>query len=254
MDKSLKSLIRLLLVGLLLGSSLTAQILFPIVGGKGGTGITGAGSTFTFVTYTFVAENSAAVSSVTSPALTLTAGDFVVWFCRASTSSTVTVSSTPANTVATFSQVTWPTSHPAIFAYILNASAGSTTVTCSFSTAATFSSMVVLQYHHSGSAASLDMQDVGSHVSGLVTSNPFNTTGTPGLVIQCATWAAPVVAAAGTIGGVTATVRGVSNASLSTTADAACQDVTFAGTQTGITAVIGTASTGNSGYSVGAFK
>lgn len=224
-----------------------------VIGGGGGVGP----STYTFVTYTYAPEAPASSMNITSPALTLSTGDFVMWFCRLSTggANTVSVSSTPANTVGSLTQVTWNSATAQVIAgYILSAVAGSTTFTCSFTSAATYRSMVVLQYHHSGAAAAFDTQDGNNFIAATVTSRAFNTTGSPGLVIMCATWAGSPTITAGMIGGTTATMRGVTGASITATADAGCEDASLMTPQTGITATIIGSGSLNGAYSVGVFK
>jgi len=81
---------------------------------------------------TFVAEGSSTpVASITSPAMTVAAGDLLIVFCRSgpSTQTGVTVTSSPANT---FNQLTaqvntWGVEQES---YALSAGAGSTTFTC----------------------------------------------------------------------------------------------------------------------------
>lgn len=225
-----------------------------VIGGGGGVGP----STYTFVAYTFVLETAASSASTTSPALTLSTGDFVIWFCRNSGGpNTVSGSSTPANTVANLPQVNWNGGNAqAYFSYILSAIAGSTTFTCSYASAATFRAMVVLQYHHSGAAATFDTQVVNPFLATTTpTSSAFSTTGSPGLVIMCATWATQAQVTAGVIGGTAATLRGVTNTPITATlVDAGCDDASFASPQTGITASIVSGASTVGAYSVGVFK
>ena len=236
---------------------LSSQTLLPLLG-AGGAGAPPP-SVYTFVQYTFVPETATAATSVTTPAITLTAGDLVTVYCRGSIGAggTIAFSSTPSNTWAALPPQLISATAPAQMAYTLSAGAGSTTFTCTFSASTTGYSVVVLQYHHSGSSAAFDVT-TGAAVTGVgnPTSPAFTTTGAPGLVIQCATLSVQsVLWTAGTIDSATATLRGVSAALLTATGDAGCQDAKFATAQTGITATIDTNRTAvNGALTVGAFK
>jgi hypothetical protein len=95
-------------------------------------------ATPTFKQYTYVADTgSGKLGSITSPAITLTSGDFVFVFCQTRDSATgFTVTSSPANT---FNQLTSQTAASTEQAsYSVNAGSGSTTFTCTPSASAAY--------------------------------------------------------------------------------------------------------------------
>ena len=235
---------------LLLAPCLHAQALFRLQNATGGPFVAP-----TFVQYTFVAEtNSTPVASITSPAITLTAGDFTYVSCRNGGSSVAdVVTSSPANTFTPLTLQNLAGLGTLQASYSFGGGAGSTTFTCTPTTSQAFQSMVVLQYHP-GSTTVLDTQVGGSVSANTTWTSPSFTTTAAGLVIACAsTNNSGVVISAGTIGGTSANLRGAAAASTGSASDQACEDLGESGAQVGITATLTTGSVDWVG-TVGAFK
>src|SRR5882724_13450623 len=92
-----------------------------------------------FVAYTFVANTScgSTCSSITTPAITLTTGDFVFQFCRNNlnvASNPMTFTSTPSNTWNALTSDSLPNNIHTSSAYSFTVG-GSTTFTCTPNTA-----------------------------------------------------------------------------------------------------------------------
>ena len=214
-------------------------------------------STYTYVGYTFVAEGA----SFPSPSINLAAGDFVSVFCTGAGTSATTfsVSSSPFNTFSSLSSVfVSNTGSLNQEFYILNAHAGPTTFTCSQggTGAGGFKSAVVMQFHHSGSGATFN---ASSDVSASVKGSPFVSkaflTGPPSLVVYCnRPGNNSTTFTASAIGGVTATMGGVSASSLGTASDAGCEYRIIPASTSAITSSIASSSSGTSGVSGGAFN
>lgn len=217
-----------------------------------GQGSGSSPSTYTFVTYTYVAESSGSpTASITSPALTLTAADFIFVFCRTAASSTVatTFSSSPSNTwVALSQQFESASSGTGQAGYALSAGAGSTTFTCTPASSQSYQSMVVLQYHHSGVPAVFNSgTDLGGvQTAGTTITSPTVSTSAAALVIYCATSNNTGQTYSGTIGANTGTIRGVSGAS-NGTGDSGCEDTIFSTSESSIDATM----TGNNYQFIG---
>ena len=183
----------------------------------------------TFRQYTYVADSGGVnVASITSPAITLGAGDFVLVSCRAGYGSakSIVVTSSPSNT---FSQLTVQAGGPGSqqSSYAMNVKAGSTTFTCTPNIASPYQSMIVLDYGVSPGSGALDGQ-AGSTTPAepTYTSPAFSTSSSDTeLIILCGTVASTDYAfTAGSIGSLRATLRGVSASSLRSHADAGCED------------------------------
>jgi hypothetical protein len=201
----------------------------------------GGGATYTFVNYTFVDE-VAGGGTITSPALSVTAGDFVYQYCRTfGAVASFTFTSSPSSTWNTLTpQATGGGPGTLQGAWSRMTSTGSTTFSCATG-AGTFSSLVVLHYTVAGSP-SFDVQ-TGSYQATAAsqwTSPAFSTGASAELVIVCAGASGSGAAwTAGTIGASSATLRGVSGATLTTATDSGCEDFIFSSTQTSITGQIG---------------
>ena len=224
-----------------------------------------------FVSTTYVAEtngsNVASISSTTSGcptscggALTLIAGQLVYNYCRTGGGTSLTaivVTDTLGNTWTPLTLVHDGAFGNAQVSYSFITIGGSANFTCTPSTVAPYQSLITLVYNV-GSLSTLDTQ-VGS-TNTLVasyTSPSFSTSTSNGLVLVCATVAASSSAwNAGTIGGVTATIRGVSNTGgIGATADAACEELITTSPQTSITAVgLGIGGSKDYAGTVGAIK
>lgn len=154
-------------------------------------------------------DNLTSASSITSPALTMTAGDFVYVECLFSAgTTTITTTSTPSNTwhELTSSGAAIGGMQPA---YAFSVGAGSTTFTCNYSPASAVQIIIVLQYHPGFlSAFDVETVDLGSSSGTNVQTPSSFTTTAQGLIIVCGhddsttpTWSA------GLIGSTTATLR-----------------------------------------------
>ena len=190
----------------------------------------------TFRQYTYVADSGPNnVASITSPAITLSAGDFVYVSCRTGNGSarSIAVSSSPNNTFTQLNaQAGGPGSQQSASA--MNVQAGPTTFTCTPNVPSPYQSMIVLDYGVSLNSGALDRQ-VGSTTGGTstYTSPPFNISyAGPELIILCGTvGSANDAFTAGSIGSLRATLRGVSASSLKSHADAGCEDAIIAAPQ-----------------------
>ena len=231
------------------------QQVMPILGSPAHPSAGGA-STYTYVTWAYVAETASSMGSITSNAITLSSGDALVAFCRNSggAGDNNAFSSTPSNTWSTLSSTSVAGTNFTA-GYVLSAGSGSTTVTCTFTSNASYNSLIVLQYHHSGASASYDTSVASTGLSNtLWTSSVFSTVGND-LIVACATLNSGTSFTAGSIGGNTSTLRGVSGSSLSASGvDAGCEDTYFPGPQSSITATVNGGTTSTWGGSVLALK
>jgi hypothetical protein len=182
----------------------------------------------TFRQYTYVADSGGVnVASITSPAITLGAGDFVHVSCRTGYGSikSIVVTSSPSNTFTQLAiQAGGPGSQQS--SYAMNVRAGSTTFTCTPNDGAAYQSMIVLDYGVSPNSGALDQQ-VGSTTPAepTYTSPTFTSSSGAELIILCGTVASTDYAfTAGPIGSLRTTLRGVSAPSLRSHADAGCED------------------------------
>ena len=235
------------------------------VGGKAGTGGKGGfggGQALSFITSTYVAETGAGpFSSITSPSLTLSAGQMAIVFCRNATASAnaFTFSSTPSNTwVALSAQAMNNSEGNGQFGYAFNVGAGSTTFTCTPATSAGYMSMIVLVYSTSPIFSTLNTTaGTGGQAGGATFTSPTFSTTQAGVIVMCTT--ASVASSswtAGTIAGSSATIRQVSNTGgTGATADAACQDIISNAAKTSVTGTITLSSSGRDyALTVGAFN
>jgi len=209
------------------------------------------------VAYTFVAESGSTLSSITSPALTLVANDFVFVFCRNSNNSVtnpMTMTSTPANTFTALTDHNLANNILTSSAYAFNVASGSTTFTCTPNVAAVFLSMIVLQYHPAY-LTTVDAQGLATRAvadTNISTNATFSTTA-KGLIIFCGSFANGALAfTAGSIGGSTATMRGFAAATNSS--DAGCEESVATTSQTNINANMTVNSAFKAAGGVAAFK
>ncbi len=208
-----------------------------------------------FVTNTFVAFIAASGGAYTSPALTLTAGDFVLVFCMNTNTAGIffTITSTPANTFTNVTSLFQSQNGSMTQAYAFGAGAGSTTFTCTPASNVTGRSMIVLQYHP-GFLTVLDTSQTGASLSPAttLTSTAF-TTAAKGLIIFCArAGVGAQTFTAGAIGGATATLRGFDLGS--NAGSGMCEDTTPATSQSTITAAVSYSTGANATGIVAAFK
>lgn len=212
-----------------------------------------------FVAYTFVANTNCGgtCASITSSAITLTAGDFVLVFCRNGNTggNAEVVTSSPANTWTQLSSHSTASVATEQASYSFGVGAGSTTFTCTPTLAASSNSMIVLQYHP-GFLTALDVQQFGDNAGAnttTLTSATFTTTA-KGLIIWCTTTGAlGITYTAGSIGSGSGTLRGFSAASNGVGSDA-CEDNLTSGSQASITAAMSISSSQKFAGTVGAFK
>ncbi len=221
-----------------------------------------------FVSTTWVAEtngvNIASISSATSGcptscggALTVTVGQLVYNYCRSAGNPTAIVTTDTLGNIWTPLTIESNSFSAGQASYSFITTGGSANFTCTPSTVAAYQSLITLVYNV-GSLSTLDTQ-VGSTNTCVAsyTSPSFSTSTSNGLVLVCATVAASSSAwNAGTIGGVTATIRGVSNTGgIGATADAACEELITTSPQTSITAVgLGIGGSKDYAGTVGAIK
>lgn len=167
---------------------------------------------------------------------TVAAGQMGTVFCTGS-SGTPTLSTTPANTFASTSA----NGGSAVF-YNFGLAGGSTVFACGN---ATFPNQTVDLYN-AGSVYALDTSATNTGSGTTSTSATFSTTGKD-LVVFCVATGSSGTLTAGTIGGVSATLR-------QTTGWVACEDATFTTAQTNITATM-TSTQGGTWYgTVAAFS
>ena len=218
---------------------------------------------YAFVTSTYVAETGVGpFASITSPSLTLSAGQMAIVFCRNATTSAnaFTFSSTPSNTWVALTNQPGGTNNPnATMGYAFNVGAGSTTFTCTPATSAGYMSMIVLVYSASPIFSTLNTTVGTSAFSApgeTFTSPAFSTT-QAGVIVLCSSAGTAADGwTAGTIAGSSATIRQVAaSGGIGSNSDAACEDIISATSQTSVTGTI-TLSASGRGYSltVGAFN
>ena len=221
-----------------------------------------------FVSTTWVAEtngaNIASISSATSGcptscggALTVTAGQLVYNYCRSAGNPTAIVTTDTLGNIWTPLTIEHNGSSTGQTSYSFITTGGSDNFICTTSSSFPYQSLITL-VHNAGSLTTLDTQ-VGSTNAAVAsyTSPSFSTSTSNGLIIVCASTSTNSAAwMAGTIGGVSATIRGVSNTGgIGATADSACEELITTSPQTSITA-IGLGIGGSRDYvgTVGAFK
>jgi len=183
----------------------------------------------TFRQVTYVADSGGTnVAFITSPAITLGAGDFVHVSCRTGFGSTksIVVRSNPPNAFNPLPiQAGGPGSQQS--SYAMNVRPGPTTFTCAPNAPAPYQSMIVLHYSVPFGSGALDKW-VGSTTPAepTYTSPSFSTSSSGAeLIILCGTVASTDYAfTAGSIGSLKTTLRGVSAYSLQAHADAGCED------------------------------
>ena len=230
-----------------------------------GPSVTGARASavtnpYTFSQYAYYVLSASSLASITSNSVTVSAGDFAFQACRGASSPTsVAGSSAPASTVnalpiqyfssganASYLNTFW---YPSL-------SAGATTFTCTPSASELYQSMTVIIYHHSGTPAILSASTTHGSCTAVTscTSTAFSTASTA-LVIDCASEDGTSTWTAGLIGGSGSNLRGVDNTPVtSSSAALGCEDIFFSSAQSSITAAIGTAVSGDFGYTVAAFN
>jgi hypothetical protein len=217
-----------------------------------------------FTNYTYVANTGVgSVSSITSPALTMSGGDFVLVMC-ASTAATTgdPASSTPSNTFNTLTFQADSGDYQVQLSYATNMASGSTTFTCTPNVSSAFQSMIVLHYAPSTvtMTSPVDVQS-GGYNNGTVStftvppSGSITTTNAKDTIILCGGGTITAGAfTAGSIGGTGATLRGVDGATLGTSSKFGCEDLAVTTTQSMITGSISNANTGNWTGTIAAFK
>jgi len=196
----------------------------------------------TFKQYTYVPETSSTVASITSPAIPVATGDLVAVVCRSGSASVTSMaaSSSPSNT---WTSTPIQTYNPNYGGYQLSIQAsiatmgasGSTTFTCTPSTAVSGQSMIVLDYSGVGSTVNVS---TGSNETGSPYTTPSFSPTQQALILVCASYqGSPANAPFFTqgIAGNTANLRGVSASSLTANADAGCEDYVSTGPLSGIT-------------------
>ena len=214
---------------------------------------------YAFVTGTYVAETGAGpFSSITSPSLTLSAGQMVDVFCRnaTATANAFTFSSTPSNTWnSVANQLNSTFGGNAQMGYAFNVGAGSTTFTCTPASSAGFMSMIVVVYSASPYFSTLNTSSTlaATATGSTATSSTFSTTHS-GVILMCTTISnATSTWTAGTIAGQTATIRQTSDAT-NTSGDSVCEDYISSTSQTSVTGSVSWNSTRNWNLTVGAFN
>jgi hypothetical protein len=214
---------------------------------------------YAFVTSTYVAETGAGpFASITSPSITLSAGQLAVMFCRNPTLTTnaFTFSSTPSNTWNSITaQLESTATGNSQIGYAFNVGAGSTTFTCTPASSAGFMSMIVVVYSASPYFSTLNTSSTlaATSTSTSATSSTFSTTHS-GVILMCTTIStASATWTAGTIAGQTATIRQTSDAT-NTSGDAVCEDYISGTSQTSVTGSVSWTSTRNWNLTVGAFN
>ena len=214
----------------------------------------------TFVTSTYVAQTGAGpFASITSPSLTLSAGQMAVVNCRnaTSTANAFTFSSSPSNTWSSIAVQTQASAGNNQMGYAFNVGAGSTTFTCTPATSAGYMSMIVLVYSASPIFSVLNTSTGNPQGAGFTTvTSPSFTTTQAGVIVMCATISsANDTWSAGTIAGQTATIRQVANTGgVGAEADAACEDIISGSSQASVTASINWQSSQAISFSGGAFN
>lgn len=199
------------------------------------------GPTFTAPTYVQTCTTAASSGSTNSVSCTMTvnAGDFAFVMCRGgSDGDTYTATSSPSNTFTPIAGDEAAGSSQASYAFGL--AGGSTTFTCTNSTAQVYQTMQVLEYQP-GSITSLAASAptaIASNTS-TFTSASINTTG-PTFVISCADADfAGTSPTPGTINGTAA-----NNRTVNSSGESYCEDLALASSQTGVTATLSTSNAG----------
>jgi hypothetical protein len=189
-------------------------------------------SVYTYSQGTHLNQNASVLASITSSALTLGAGDFVVLYCQVNSADTITMtgSSSPTSTPTALTQQNLP-SHGSggRMIYFANMAAGSTTFSCNFSPNGQYMSMAVVDYTHTGgNTFDASVSSFSATVNNTWTSPAFSTTGADLIVLCRGTGFDNGSYSAGAIGANTATLRDHGDTT-------GCEDTQFATAQTSIT-------------------
>jgi hypothetical protein len=183
----------------------------------------------TFRQYTHVSDSGGTnVGFITSPAITLSAGDFVLVSCRTGNglATSIAVTSSPSNAFKQLAvQAGGPGSQQS--SYAVNVRSGSTTFTCTPNAPSPYQSMIVLDYGVSPNTVFLDKQAGSTTPSKPTYTSPaFSTSSSAAeLMILCGTvGGGNNIFTAGSFGPLKTTLRGVSASSLKSNADMACED------------------------------
>ncbi len=194
-------------------------------------------SGFTFSQSTF-ANNGASSSNVaTTPAITLTAGDFVFMMCQGGNNgTTIAASSSVPETWVPLTYLNGAGSiGPARGFYVSSATAGSTTFTCTTGAATAFQQAAVMVYHTAAPAtgvliAGTDFSANNVCINSLTCASGAITTAQPSLVIACGEINNVGNWTAGSIGGTSATLRVSGSAGpVYTSTNPVCEDALFTG-------------------------
>jgi hypothetical protein len=161
---------------------------------NGSAGTTSLSFPYTYSQYTFVSEtNSSNIASITSPSITIGAGDLLFVACRVgSNPGNITVTSSQSDT---FTQLSYANNGSTSLrgSYTVSAVGGATTLTCTPSSSGPFQSMIVLDYTKNASATGAleSSSDVSGACSGsgitYCTTPLFTTTHSQDLTIYCGT-------------------------------------------------------------------
>lgn len=200
----------------------------------------------TYSKTTWVPEDGSSVASITSQAITLGSGDFVVMMCRGNTTTaTITASSTPSNSVTALSPQTDGAGGNSIRTfYFPTVSSGSTTFTCSFSPNVSFTGMVVLDYTNTGSTPVLDTSASSSGNSTSIAGASFSTSAAALIVFCASVGGNNSTFSANSIGANTGVLQGANSMNgnsqgIGNPEDSACEDTKFSSAQSSITANMG---------------
>jgi hypothetical protein len=202
---------------------------------------------------TFVALASGNLTTAPTPVTTSTTlnvsvGDKLIVFCKTGGgNNTLTVTDTSSDTF--FGKGTHQNDggigNTDMFYAVASTANAAENFTCNSSNSASFSTIVALQYRGGVASSINDVLLNATGVSGAWTTTSFTTVQAE-VIVQCM-GSSPVASAAGTIGGVTATLR------FSGT-DSACQDHIFTNAQTSIDAVFVVPGSGGWNGQLGSFK
>jgi hypothetical protein len=190
------------------------------------------------------ASGSTAVLSITSPSITLAAGDFVYIDCY-SPGSSLSLTNSNGNTMGslTFTANAANTGSTRGF-YVLSANSGATTFTCTNNASLAFSGVIVMDYSASPAAQLVASSDFTSKTAcststAACTSSAITTT-LPALVIACGYIPGTTTWTAGTIGGVTATLRASGSGTTFSSTNPVCEDAYLSSAASGITSSLTT--------------
>lgn len=148
------------------------------------------GTFWTQPTFVQACNNTPSSSSTSTQSCTIaspTAGDYYVGYCRSNSGPTsVTLTSSPANTFTGIGFQTTGSSGVGEGFYATSAASGSTTFTCTSNSSAQFQGINVMEFHP-GSLTGIDTSNHNGITTsgGIWTSNSF-TTASKGLIAFCA--------------------------------------------------------------------